>query len=91
MQGNAQRNSFTGPRHFADDMSIAKNFRLTETVKMQFRMDAFNVFNHPIYAFSANEGGGGTCIDCGGNNGKITNIEGGTTMRQLQFGLRMTF
>lgn len=90
-QGNTQRNSFTGPRHFADDMSISKNFKLAESVKMQFRMDAFNVFNHPIYAFSSNEGGGGTCIDCGGNNGKITNIEGGTTMRQLQFGLRLTF
>jgi hypothetical protein len=90
-QGTAQRNSLTGPRHFADDVSVSKNFKLTEGVKAQFRMDAFNVFNHPIYAFSENEGGGGKCIDCGGNNGKITNIEGGSTMRQIQFGLRLTF
>jgi len=92
VQGNSPRNSFTGPRHFASDMSVAKNFAVTEGVKMQFRMDAYNVFNHPIYGFSANDAGGGTCIDCvGTNNGKITNIENGTTMRQIQFGLRLTF
>ena len=90
-QGNTQRNSFTGPRHFADDMAVMKNFRVSEGVTGQFRMDAFNVFNHPIYAFSENNNGGGKCIDCGGTNGLITDIENGTTMRQLQFGLRFTF
>jgi len=54
-------------------------------------MDAFNVFNHPVYAFSANNGAQ-TCIDCqGGNNGKITGLEGGTSMRQLQFAVRFDF
>ena len=54
-------------------------------------MDAFNVFNHPVYAFSANNGAN-PCIDCGGgNNGKITGLEGGTTMRQLQFAIRFDF
>jgi hypothetical protein len=54
-------------------------------------VDAFNVFNHPVYAFSQNNGAS-TCIDCqGGNNGKITDIENGTTMRQLQFALRFDF
>ncbi len=68
-----------------------KNIPITERVKAQFRMDAFNVFNHPVYAFSGNNGANG-CIDCqGGNNGKITDIEGGTTMRELQFALRFTF
>jgi len=57
-------------------------------------MDAFNVFNHPVYAFSANNGAS-TCIDCtngaNGTNGFITGLEGGTTMRQLQFALRFDF
>jgi len=49
------------------------------------------VFNHPVYAFSANNGGN-TCVDCqGGNNGKITGLEGGTNMRQIQFALRFDF
>jgi hypothetical protein len=44
-----------------------------------------------VYAFSANNGAQ-TCIDCsGGNNGKITGLEGGTMMRNLQFAIRLDF
>jgi Carboxypeptidase regulatory-like domain/TonB dependent receptor len=89
--GNFGRNTFHGPGGFYSDASLSKKFRITERVAAQFRMDAFNLFNHPVYAFSANNGAQ-TCIDCqGGNNGKITSLEGGTTMRQLQFALRFDF
>ncbi|MGH9537668.1 MAG: TonB-dependent receptor domain-containing protein, partial [Terriglobales bacterium] len=89
--GNLQRNSYTGPAGFYSDMSAVKKFQLTERLSGQFRVDAFNVFNHPVYAFSANNGAN-PCIDCqGGNNGKITGLEGGTTMRQLQFAVRFDF
>jgi hypothetical protein len=89
--GNIGRNSFHGPSGFYSDMSAVKKFRITETFNAQFRVDAFNVFNHPVYAFSANNGAS-TCIDCqGGNNGKITALEGGTSMRQLQFAVRFDF
>jgi hypothetical protein len=89
--GNFGRNTFHGPAGFYSDASLSKRFRITERVAAQFRMDAFNLFNHPVYAFSANNGAQ-TCIDCqGGNNGKITSLEGGTTMRQLQFALRFDF
>ena len=41
---------------------------------------------------SAQNNGANGCIDCqGGNNGKITALEGGTTMRQLQFAIRFDF
>ena len=89
--GNIGRNSFHGPRGFYSDLSAVKKFKVTERLVAQFRMDAFNLFNHPVYAFSANNGANG-CIDCGGgNNGKITQLEGGTTMRQLQFAIRFDF
>ncbi|MBO0910772.1 MAG: TonB-dependent receptor [Acidobacteria bacterium] len=89
--GNLGRNSFRGPRGFYSDLSLAKRLPITERVAAQFRMDAFNVFNHPVYAFSANNGAN-ACIDCqGGNNGKITGIENGTNMRELQFSLRLDF
>jgi len=89
--GNIGRNTFHGPAGFYSDLSLVKKFKLYERLNAQFRMDAFNVFNHPVYAFSANNGAS-TCIDCqGGNNGKITGLEGGTTMRQLQFALRFDF
>jgi hypothetical protein len=84
-------NSQWGPRGFYSDLSLVKKFQVNERFSAQFRMDAFNVFNHAVYAFSANNGAQ-TCIDCsGGNNGKITNIEDGTNMRQLQFALRFDF
>jgi len=93
--GNIGHNSFRGPSGFYSDLSVVKNIPIGERVKAQFRMDAFNLFNHPVYAFSGNNGANG-CIDCGNpnpnsSNGKITDIEAGTTMRALQFALRFDF
>jgi hypothetical protein len=89
--GNIGRNTYDGPRGFYSDMSLTKAFAITEQVKAKFIVNAFNIFNHPVYAFSQNNGANG-CIDCqGGNNGKITGLEGGTHMRQLEFAVRFDF
>jgi hypothetical protein len=93
--GNAGYNSLRGPSGFYSDLSVTKDIPFTERFKAQFRMDAFNIFNHPVYAFSGNNGAN-NCIDCqnssvNSNNGRITDIEAGTTMRELQFALRFTF
>jgi hypothetical protein len=82
--GNIQRNSFTGPGEFLSDMSIFKNFTITESVKAQFQAEFFNVFNHPIYANPNN------CVDCSGN-GIINSLEANSQMRQFQVGFRVTF
>ena len=39
----------TGPGTADVDFSLAKNFKLTERVKMKFQLDFFNLFNHPQY------------------------------------------
>jgi hypothetical protein len=94
--GNIGVFSYRGPRAFFSDASILKNFFLTERFRLQFRMDAFNVFNHPVLGWNNNQGGTGTCIDCAGN-GQITNIEADATpgsatgMRQLEFALKLIF
>jgi hypothetical protein len=94
--GNVGVFSYRGPRVFYADASILKNFGITERVKLQFRMDAFNVFNHPVLGFTANQTGTGNCIDCSGN-GAITDIEhdaspgSATGMRQLEFALKLIF
>ena len=93
--GNAGYNSLRGPSGFYSDLSVSKDIPIGERVKAQFRMDAFNIFNHPVYAFSGNNGAN-ACVDClntsiNGNNGRITDIEAGTTMREIQFALRLTF
>jgi Carboxypeptidase regulatory-like domain/TonB dependent receptor len=93
--GNYGVNSLIGPRGFWADATLMKNFSITERVKAQFRMDAFNVFNHPVLGFNANQGN--LCIDCGGNAGQVTDIEedsspGSTSgMRQLEFALKFSF
>ena len=93
--GNAGFDTFTGPNTFFSDLSLTKNFRITERINAKFRFDAYNVFNHVNFGFNSNQGN--TCIDCGGNAGQITDIEADgspgspTGMRQLQFGLRVTF
>lgn len=82
--GNVRRNSFTGPGELFSDMSIFKNFTITERVKAQFQAEFFNVFNHPVYALPNN------CIDCS-SGGLITGLDAASLMRQLQFGVRVTF
>jgi outer membrane receptor protein involved in Fe transport len=82
--GNIQRNSYTGPGEFRSDMSLFKNFTITERVKAQFQAEFFNIFNHPVYNTPGN------CIDCSGS-GLITNIEPDTSMREMQLGFRVTF
>jgi hypothetical protein len=86
--GNLGRNVFHGPGLFTSDLSVMKNFQVTERLKAQFRMDAFNVFNHPVLGFSSTQGN--TCVDCAGA-GQITSLEQDTSMRQLQFAIRLTF
>ena len=89
--GNIGRNTYNGPSGFYSDMSLTKSFPITEQFRAKFLVNAFNIFNHPVYAFSQNNGANG-CVDCpGGNNGKITALEGGTHMRQIEFAVRLEF
>lgn len=47
--GNAGRNILIGPTFKNFNASLLKNFRLGEGVRLQFRAEAFNVFNHPNF------------------------------------------
>jgi len=47
--GDAGRNSLRAPGFFQWDFSLAKDFQATERVKVQFRADFFNIFNHPNF------------------------------------------
>src|SRR5438132_7994535 len=38
-----------GPASWTVDTSLAKNFRLTEAMRLQVRLDAFNALNHVNY------------------------------------------
>jgi hypothetical protein len=47
--GNAGRNIVIGPGIFNTDMSLIRNFNLGGLKSLQFRLEAFNVFNNPIW------------------------------------------
>ena len=47
--GNAGRNTFAGPGIRNVDASIIRNFRLPASKTLQFRFEAFNVLNNPIW------------------------------------------
>jgi Carboxypeptidase regulatory-like domain len=56
--GNLGRNSVYGPGFANMDLTLAKNTKLTERMNMQWRVDAFDVFNHPNYGQPGPQGGG---------------------------------
>ncbi len=44
--GNASRGAINGPPTTRFDFSMIKNFRISESMQLQFRAEAFNIFNH---------------------------------------------
>ena len=48
---NLGRNTFNSPYFNVWNMSILKNQKLTERFRLQMRVDAYDVFNHPNYTF----------------------------------------
>jgi hypothetical protein len=48
--GTANPSLVVGPGRWQADISLGKNFRLTESIDLQIRADAFNAFNHVNYS-----------------------------------------
>jgi outer membrane receptor protein involved in Fe transport len=61
--GDVGRNSLTNPRRTNFDMAIFKHFDIKEKAGIEFRAEAFNVFNHTEFAWLG--GGSGSA---GGNS-----------------------
>ena len=71
-----------GPAQYNVDTSIFKDFKLRESLDMQFRAEAFNVFNRPQFAIP---------------NPDVDTSQAGTitstvhSARQLQFAFKFLF
>ena len=47
--GNAGRNVITGPGMQNVDLALVRSFRASDAARVQFRLDAYNAFNHPNF------------------------------------------
>ena len=79
--GNSGRNSLNNPRRTNFDMSVFKVFKPKEQLAVQFRAEAFNVFNH---------------TEWNGVNSSVSTTNflystGAHMPRVLQFAIRITF
>jgi hypothetical protein len=79
--GNSGRNSLNNPRRTNFDMSIFKVFKATEKINVQFRTEAFNVFNHTEW----------TGVNPYVSTDNFMYAWGAHMPRVLQFALRVTF
>ena len=48
--GTTGRNAYRGPGYWNLDFSLFRRFSLTERLKIDFRTEAYNIFNHPQFA-----------------------------------------
>ncbi len=88
--GNVGRNTMQGPGYQVWDFSLFKNFQISERMKLEFRSEFFNVFNHPNLQFAKS-----------GPQNSINTTTFGTPAfgfltaardpRQIQFALKLAF
>lgn len=104
--GSLGRNALTGPGYFNLDVSLAKNFKVTERSSLQFRAEAYNLPNHPNFAnpllpgFVASlgsfdpatgRGSGAFPLTVTGDVGIGNPFLGGGGPRNLQLAMKFTF
>jgi hypothetical protein len=87
--GTEARNQLFGPHFRHLDMSLFKDFQIKESLKLQFRAEAFNVTNTPSWEILNNNSGNETLQN--GNFGKLTNTDPNYNPRELQFVLKLVF
>ena len=92
--GNAR-----GPAYENFDLSLHKDFLITESKRLEFRIEGLNAFNHPVWTFFGGPDNGsfdpgtyspvnGVPVSSNSNFGKYSGAQGA---RELQFGLKFYF
>ena len=95
------RNVFLGPGYWNVDLGLTKKFDVTEKVKLQFRAEAFNAFNHPNFDNPVNASVGSpaitstvfgqACCATVAVPATQTIIQTGESARIIQFALKLSF
>jgi hypothetical protein len=82
--GNEGRNNLTGPPFKNLDFITYKDFLFTERIRLQFRAEFFNIFNHPSFGLPDR-----TVTDS--SFGVITSTALPDSNREIQFALKLMF
>jgi hypothetical protein len=91
--GNLGRNTLIGPKFFDLDIAVGKFTRVTEKLSVEFRIEGFNLFNHPNFGLP----GQYLYTGAGQNGNGIANPSAGqitttvSSARQLQFAFKARF
>jgi hypothetical protein len=80
--GDSGRNSLRGPHVNVFDFALMKDFVVKEGMFVQFRWEAFNLFNTPIFSAPSADFSQSSA-------GQITSLAG--EPRVMQFALRFSF
>ena len=79
--GNVGRNTLTGPGTISVDLSVFKNFNITERTHLQFRSEFFNLPNHPNFRG----------VDTTYDSPSAGELSTAAASRQIQFALKLLF
>jgi hypothetical protein len=95
--GNMVKGSFRGPSYFNIDFSVTKRHQITERYTAEFRVESFNILNHPAFAdletgLGCNVGSCGLASPGATPNVAATNsFLGSGGQRRFQFGAKFIF
>jgi hypothetical protein len=77
-----------GPAYANVDLSLHKGFLFTETKELQFRFEALNALNRPVWTFNGGPASGGSFTQGSTNLGRVVDSQ---SERILQLGLKFSF
>jgi TonB dependent receptor len=94
-QGNLGRNVLRGFPFYQVDFALRRQFNLTEQVNVQFRAEAFNLFNHPNFGLPNNNltslTFGQATRSLGQSLGGLNSVYQIGGARSLQFAVKLQF
>jgi Carboxypeptidase regulatory-like domain/TonB dependent receptor len=106
-QGNLGRNQLRGYRAVQEDLAVRRNFPIHDTVSVEFRAEAFNIFNHPMFGDVGTQSDGRNLLSnslfgisahsladslgSGGADGGLSSLYQIGSPRSMQFALKVKF
>jgi hypothetical protein len=82
--GNARRRFFSGPGMESFDVTLSRNFLVSESRALEFRLEAFNAFNHAQFF-------GASAVDGNISSASFGQSVSAMSPRLMQLALRYRF